>query len=141
MIYILLKNLQHHPYLTQEPLVELAKKNDIALTAYSSFGPQSFRELKMESAHTTQLLFDHPVIKKAADAHSKTPAQILLRWSTQRGIAVIPKSNNQGRLQQNLDVTSWDLKEEEIKEISGLDENLRFNNPSNVCFKWFYFHF
>jgi len=106
--------------------------NDIAVTAYSSFGPQSFRELKMESAHTTQLLFDHPVIKKVSEAHSKTPAQILLRWATQRGIAVIPKSNNQGRLQQNLEVTGWDLKDGEIKDISGLNENLRFNNPSNV---------
>jgi len=86
----------------------------------------------MERAHATQLLFDHPVIKKAADAHSKTPAQILLRWSTQRGIAVIPKSNNQGRLQQNLDVTSWDLKDQELKEISALNEGLRFNDPSNV---------
>jgi len=93
----------------------------------------------MESAHTTQLLFDHPIIKKASEAHSKTPAQILLRWSTQRGIAVIPKSNNQGRLQQNLDVTSWDLKEDEIKEISGLNEGLRFNDPKNVCLNPAYF--
>lgn len=125
---------QHHPYLTQEPLVKLVHDNDIAVTAYSSFGPQSFRELEMESAHSTQLLFDHDVIQKVAKAHNKTPAQVLLRWSTQRGIAVIPKSNNQHRLQQNLDVTAWDLKDAEIKEISGLNENLRFNNPSNVSF-------
>lgn len=104
------------------------------MTAYSSFGPQSFRELKMESANTTQLLFDHSVIKKISEAHGKTPAQVLLRWSTQRGIAVIPKSNNQGRLQQNLEVTGWDLEKGELEAMSGLNENLRFNNPSNVSF-------
>lgn len=89
----------------------------------------------MERAHTTDLLFDHPTIKKISESHSKTPAQILLRWSTQRGIAVIPKSNNQHRLQQNLEVTQWDLKDDEVKEISGLNQNLRFNDPGNVrCF-------
>jgi hypothetical protein len=56
----------------------------------------------------------------------------LLRWSTQRGVAVIPKSNNQSRLAQNLDVCSFDLKEDEIEKISALDKGLRFNNPTNV---------
>jgi hypothetical protein len=78
------------------------------------------------------MLFEHDVVKTIADAHSKTPAQVLLRWSTQRGVAVIPKSNNQSRLAQNLDVCSFDLKEDEIEKISALDKGLRFNNPTNV---------
>ena len=78
------------------------------------------------------MLFDHDVVKTIADAHGKSPAQVLLRWSTQRGVAVIPKSNNQSRLAQNLDVCSFDLKQEEIDQISGLDKGLRFNNPTNV---------
>lgn len=57
---------------------------------------------------------------------------MLLRWSTQRGLSVIPKSNSQNRLQQNLDVTSFDLKSEEIQQISDLDKNLKFNVPTNV---------
>ena len=57
---------------------------------------------------------------------------MLLRWATQRGVAVIPKSNNPERLKQNLDVTGWDLEKNEIEEISGLDQNLRFNDPVNV---------
>ena len=59
--------------------------------------------------------------------------KVLLRWSTQRGLSVIPKSNSQHRLQQNLDVTSFDLKSEEIQQISDLDKNLKFNVPTNVC--------
>ena len=69
---------------------------------------------------------------KIAERHGKTPAQVLLRWATQRDVAVIPKSNNQGRLKQNLDVTGWELGREEVEEISGLNKNLRFNDPVNV---------
>ena len=124
--------VEHHPYLTQEGLVKLAKDNDIAVTAYSSFGPQSFLELDMQQAKDTPLLFDNPTVKSIADKHDKTPAQVLLRWATQRDVAVIPKSNNQNRLAQNLDVTSFDLGKDELDNISGLNKNLRFNDPVNV---------
>ncbi|KAK4982110.1 D-xylose reductase [Elasticomyces elasticus] len=121
--------IEHHPYLTQQPLIQLCKDSDIAVTAYSSFGPQSFLELDMQKAKDTPLLFDHSTIKSVAEKHGKTPAQVLLRWATQRGIAVIPKSNNQNRLAQNLDVCSFDLSDSEIEQISGLNHGLRFNNP------------
>ncbi|KAF4553263.1 NAD(P)H-dependent D-xylose reductase xyl1-like protein [Elsinoe fawcettii] len=121
--------IEHHPYLTQQPLIDLVKKNGIAVTAYSSFGPQSFLELGMQHAKDTTLLFEHNTIKSIADKHGKTPAQVLLRWATQRGVAVIPKSNNQSRLAQNLDVCSFDLADDEIKSISDLNKGLRFNDP------------
>lgn len=124
--------IEHHPYLVQPTLLKLAKSEGIAVTAYSSFGPQSFVELGWEKAKDTPVLFEHPVVTKIAQRTGKTPAQVLLRWATQRGLAVIPKSNNQGRLAQNLDVTSFDLEQAEIEAISGLDKGLRFNNPSDV---------
>lgn len=124
--------IEHHPYLVQQNLTDLCKHLGIAITAYSSFGPQSFLELDMQRAKDTPLLFEHETIKSIADKHGKTPAQVLLRWSTQRGIAVIPKSNNQGRLAANLDVCSFDLSEQDIKQISSLDKGLRFNNPADV---------
>ncbi|KAK3711250.1 D-xylose reductase [Vermiconidia calcicola] len=123
--------IEHHPYLVQQDLTDLCKSRGIAVTAYSSFGPSSFLELDMKRAHDTPLLLEHPTIKSIADKHSKTPAQVLLRWSTQRGIAVIPKSNNQDRLAQNLDVCSFDLAKDEVEAISGLDKDLRFNSPTN----------
>ena len=122
--------IEHHPYLTQERLVRLAQESGLAVTAYSSFGPQSFVELDM--VQDAPLLMDSPVVRKAGERHGKTPAQVLLRWATQRGIAVIPKSNNPERLAQNLDVTSFDLDKREIGEISGLNRNLRFNDPLGV---------
>lgn len=52
-------------------------------------------------------------------------AQVLLRWATQREIAVIPKSNSIDRLISNLQCNSFDLKKEELAQISGLNRNLR----------------
>ena len=124
--------IEHHPYLTQEGLVKYAQGQGIAITAYSSFGPQSFLELDMKQAKDTPLLMEHNTVKKIAEKHGKTPAQVLLRWATQRDVAVIPKSNNQGRLAQNLDVTGWDLGMDELDALSGLNKNLRFNDLVNV---------
>jgi len=123
--------IEHHPYLVQQDLLNLTKELGIAVTAYSSFGPASFVELDMTSAKNTALLFDQQDVQAIAKKHNKSPGQILLRWATQRGIAVIPKSNNPDRLAQNLDVCSFDLEKEDIEKISSLDKGLRFNNPLN----------
>jgi len=123
--------IEHHPYYVQQELIDFCKEQNIHVTAYSSFGPMSYLELDQKLAHGTPTLLEHPTIKKIADAKQKTTSQILLRWATQRGLAVIPKSNNQGRLQQNLECCAFDLSDSEIKEISALDKNLKFNAPHN----------
>lgn len=124
--------IEHHPYLVQPNLLSLAKQEGIAVTAYSSFGPQSFVELDWEKAKQLKPLFEHPVIVEIAKKHNKAPAQVLLRWATQRGLAVIPKSNSPERLKQNLDSLGFDLDEAEIKAISSLDQGIRFNEPVDV---------
>jgi D-xylose reductase len=61
--------IEHHPYLVQPELIQMAQENYIAVTAYSSFGPQSFLELPpafRERAKDVTLLFDAPVVKGAA---------------------------------------------------------------------------
>ena len=121
--------IEHHPYLQQPNLVEYVQSQGIAITAYSSFGPLSFVELNHQKALDTPKLFEHKSIQSIADAHKKTPAQILLRWATQRNIAVIPKSNNPDRLHQNLVINDFDLTKDQVDEISKLDIGLRFNNP------------
>ena len=78
------------------------------------------------------MLFDHATIATIAEKHGRTPAQVLLRWSTQRNIAVIPKSNDPTRLAQNLAVTDFDLETSELEAISALDKGLRFNDPVAV---------
>lgn len=79
--------VEHHPFLVQPELVQMANENGIAVTAYSSFGPQSFLELPpafSKRAKDIPLLFDAEPVKAAAAKHGITPAQVLLRWSTQR---------------------------------------------------------
>jgi D-xylose reductase len=119
-----------HPYLTQEPLLRVTKTLSIAVTAYSSFGPQSYLELGFKG--NVKPLFQQDPVVKAAWAHDKKPAQVLLRWATQRGIAVIPKTNDAERLLSNLDCASFNLTEAEIEAISALNINLRLNNPADI---------
>lgn len=129
--------IEHHPYLVQPQLIQMCQENDIAVTAYSSFGPQSFIELKNKRALDVGPLFENSAVTKAAQAYGKTPAQVLLRWATQRDIIVIPKSNNTERLGQNLDSVDFDLTKEEIEAISALDKGLRFNDPADFGIRIF----
>ncbi|KAI9763362.1 MAG: NAD(P)H-dependent D-xylose reductase (XR) [Geoglossum simile] len=125
--------IELHPYLQQTKLVKLAQSLGIAVTAYSSFGPQSFLELPKEfsqRAKNTIPLLEHPVILGIAKAHGKTSAQVLLRWATQRGTAVIPKSNSKERLAQNLRSYDFNMSDAELDQIAALDKGLRFNDPS-----------
>jgi len=119
-----------HPYLTQEPLLRLTKTLGIAVTAYSSFGPQSYLELGFKG--NVKPLFKQDTVVSVAGAHERDPAQVLLRWATQRGIAVIPKTNAADRLLSNLDCTSFDLTGSEIEAISALNIDLRLNNPADI---------
>ncbi|KAI1081579.1 Aldo/keto reductase [Whalleya microplaca] len=124
--------VEHHPYLTQPNLIAMAQENNIAVTGYSTFGPQSFIELDNEIAKNIKPLFEVDAIKSAAAKHGKSPGQVLLRWCTQRNIIVIPKSNSVERLKKNLDCCSFDLSEEELKQISSLNIGLRFNDPATM---------
>jgi len=79
--------IEHHPYLTQLGLAKMAQTHNIVITAYSSFDPQSFFELPpdfRQRAADAALLFDAEPIKSISSKHKVTPAQVLLRWATQR---------------------------------------------------------
>ncbi|KAK3394433.1 NADP-dependent oxidoreductase domain-containing protein [Podospora didyma] len=123
--------IEHHPYLVQQELLNLAKHEGIAVTAYSSFGPASFQEFNMKHAAKLAPLLEDATIKSIADKYGKSASQVLLRWSTQRGLAIIPKSARQETQISNLQSTDFDLSEEDIATISGFDKGIRFNQPSN----------
>ncbi|KAJ7246893.1 Aldo/keto reductase [Mycena haematopus] len=119
-----------HPYLTQERLITQAKQLGIAVTAYSSLGPQGYYEVAMDRGAPS--LLSHNVITSIAHSHKKSPAQVLLRWATQRGTAVIPKTNIESQYLENLEVLSFDLMADEMKAISALNCNLRMNDPADI---------
>ena len=62
-----------------------------------------------------------PVITEIASRHGKTTTQTVLRWHTQLGLVAIPKSSDPGRMQENLDIFDFELTEDELATISGLD--------------------
>lgn len=61
-----------------------------------------------------------PVLKKIAEKHKKTPAQICLRWSLQKGILPLPKSVTPERIRQNKDIFDFTLSEQDMEEIDTL---------------------
>ncbi|KAH9931070.1 Aldo/keto reductase [Epithele typhae] len=128
--------IEIHPYNVQRRAVEYAQAQGLAVTAYSSFGPLGFRVFGGAKALHAQPLFTHPAVRAVAAAHAgaSTP-QVLLRWAAQRGLAVIPKSDTDAMLRENLAGASgaagFELSGAEMDAISGLDLGLRFNDPAD----------
>lgn len=99
--------IQLNPYVTREDHVEYHQEHGIATVSYSPIGKGG------------ELLED-PVIVEVARAHGKSPAQAILRWHLQLGHVPIPKSANEERLRQNLDLFDFELSPEQMQAISGL---------------------
>ncbi|MFD6876347.1 MULTISPECIES: aldo/keto reductase [unclassified Streptomyces] len=75
-------------------------------------------------------LFAHPALSGIAAAHSKSVAQVVLRWLVQRGVVVIPKSVRPERMAENLDVFDFELTPDEMAAVAALDtgESLFFDH-------------
>jgi len=112
-----------HPYLQQSELVAYCKKHDIVVQAYSPLGTVDFKK-----EHEPTILEDN-TIKAIAKKHNKTPAQICLRWGTQRGTCVIPKTVTQERLKENLHTFDFTLDQTDMDQIASLNRNYRFFRP------------
>jgi D-xylose reductase len=119
--------VEMHPFLAQEKLLRFCKEQRIVVTAFSPLGAASYVSLGMAGANESAL--EQPVVREAARLHGKTPAQVLLRWGVQRGTAVIPKTTRPERLRENLAIFDFELAPEEMKAITALDRNRRFNDP------------
>ena len=66
------------------------------------------------------------MIKRIAENHHKTPAQIMIRWAVQRGTICIPKSVHEERIKENCNIFDFELSEEEMSEMKALDKRFRF---------------
>ena len=131
--------IESHPYLVQSKLVRYCQAESIAVTAFSPLGAGSYVPLGM--ATHEQSVLNEPRIVGLAKKHGKTPAQIVLRWGIQRGTAVIPKTSRTERLQENIDLFSFELSDEEMKQVASLDRHQRFNDPGDFCEQAFHTFF
>ncbi|XP_018326601.1 aldose reductase [Agrilus planipennis] len=110
-----------HPYLNQKKLAEFCKSKGITITAYSPLGSPDNPWAKPGDPK----LLDDPKLKAIGDKYKKSPAQVVLRWLTQRGLITVPKSVNKKRIQENIDVFDFQLSSVEMKYIESFDCNGR----------------
>jgi len=119
-----------HPYLTQDKLIEFCKKHDIHVTAYSSLGNPGLPQ------HDNVVpLLENELIKNIGFKYGKTTAQILLRWGIQIGLSVIPKSTTQSRIRENKKIFDFELDVDSMQKITSLNKNLRFVKPTWFTFR------
>ncbi|KAI0787754.1 Aldo/keto reductase [Fomes fomentarius] len=99
-----------HPFMTRTEIVSFCKQHGIALEAW---GPL-----------VRGMRFRHPEIVALAEKHNKEPAQVLLRYSLQKGYVAIPKSASRPRIESNLRIFDFELTGQEVEELDALDEYL-----------------
>jgi 2,5-diketo-D-gluconate reductase A len=103
--------IELHPRLQQADLRAWHAEHGIATEAWSPLAQGA--------------LFDEETIVAAADAHGKTPAQVILRWHLQLGNVVIPKSVTPERIRENIEIFDFELSDEEMAVIEDLDSDSR----------------
>ncbi|XP_078179013.1 NADPH-dependent aldo-keto reductase, chloroplastic-like isoform X1 [Carex rostrata] len=105
-----------HPSWQQEKLHALCQSKGVHLTAYSPLGSPGTTWMKNNN------ILEHPIIASVAEKLGKTPAQVALRWGIQSGHSVLPKSTNEARIKQNLDLFGWSIPDDHFAEFSKIEQ-------------------
>ncbi|MGE6378788.1 aldo/keto reductase [Peribacillus muralis] len=117
----MVNQVECHPRLTQKELQAFCKEQGIQLEAWSPL---------MQGE-----LLDNEELQAIATKHGKSVAQVILRWDLQNGIVTIPKSTKEHRIVENSSVFDFELTEEEMSQIDGLNQNHRVGpDPDNFDF-------
>ncbi|GHF08749.1 oxidoreductase [Streptomyces spiralis] len=117
-----INQVELHPYFTQPAVQDTDRAHGILTQAWSPIGGITFYPGWGENRTST---LTDPVLGKIADAHGKTPAQVMLRWHLQQQRSAIPKSTNPARIAENFDVLDFTLTTDELGAIDALDTGVR----------------
>jgi len=112
--------IEVHPYFQQRDVQDFGAEHGILTQAWSPIGGITFYR---DGQHTSTL--QDPVIGEIAQAHGRTPAQIMLRWHLQQGRSAIPKSTKPQRIAENFDVFDFQLTGQQLAAIDDLDTGTR----------------
>jgi 2,5-diketo-D-gluconate reductase A len=112
--------IEVHPYFRQSELLAVDAAHGILSQAWSPIGGITFYRDGSEGS-----TLQDPVIGEIAQAHDKTPAQVMLRWHLQQGRQVIPKSVTPSRIAENFDVFDFELSADQLAAIDALDTGVR----------------
>jgi len=117
----MVNQVEYHPRLTQKELQAFCRKHGIQLEAWSPL---------MQGQ-----LLDNEILKEIANKYNKSVAQVILRWDLQNGVVTIPKSTKEHRIIENASVFDFQLTEEDMERIDGLNQNHRVGpDPDNFDF-------
>ena len=105
----MVNQVELHPFFAQESALSTMKEFNVQPEAW---GPLA------EGKHG---IFTHPVLTQIGEKYGKTTAQVALRWNTQRGVVIIPKSVHKERMEENLNIWDFTLSEEDMNAIAALD--------------------
>ena len=95
-----------HPFLKQDKVISACREHGMAVVAYSPIARGGAQGNKL--------------LERIGKAHSKTAAQVCLRWLVQQGIVVIPRTSRAERLEENFMLFDFELSDAEMREIAGL---------------------
>lgn len=113
--------IELHPYLQQQDMLDYCASHSIAVTAYSPLGSGAH-----PAGPPASPLLHHPLIAEIACGCDATPAQVLLAWGLQRNTIVIPKSTDPVHLLSNFSAQQIRLQKSALQKIEGLEMNYRF---------------
>lgn len=112
--------VERHPFLNQLDLIEYCKNHHIVVEAWSPL---------------VRGKMDDPTILAIAKKYNKTPAQIILRWDIQGGVSVIPKSVHRDRIEKNIDIFDFELKDDDMDKLNSLNTDYRIgDDPTTFDF-------
>ena len=109
--------MEAHPYYRDEETIAALAPCGCCVMAWYPLG------------HGDHALLEEPVVKELAEKYGKSAAQVILRWHTQVGNIVIPGSTNPEHIKANLDIFDFELTDEEMKKMAGLNKNVRYYYP------------
>ncbi len=117
----MVNQMEFHPYLVQQDLIDFCHKKGIQYEAWSPMMQGN--------------IFDIPLLKELAKKYQKTVAQVVLRWDLQKGVITIPKSAKKERIISNSDIFDFELTVEDMQLLDSLDQGRRFGpDPNNFDF-------
>lgn len=115
----MVNQMEFHPHLVQQDLIDFCKKHNIQYEAWSPL---------MQGG-----IFEIDLLKDLAEKYSKRIAQIVLRWDLQKGVVTIPKSVKKNRIEENASIFDFEISEEDMKKIDALDCNGRIGpHPDKI---------
>ena len=120
----MVNQVEFHPFLYQEELMNYCKDNNIVMEAHSPLAP--IADVK-SNEHVNEN------IGIIANKYGKTEAQLLIRWSIQHGLIPLPKSTHEERIKENINVFDFEINNEDMKSLNDMNIDLHVRrNPTNL---------